>query len=82
MTDTTKQPAAKFRDGVLSVTVWPNDHTNDQGEVKVFYSLNIEKSYKDGDTWKNTQSYNAEDALKLASLLQQAHIKILELKQA
>ncbi len=81
MTDT-KQPAAKFRDGVLAVTVWPNQHTNEQGEVKTFYSFNFEKRYKDGEEWKTSSSYNAEDALKISSLMQQVHIKMLELKQA
>jgi len=72
-----KEPAAKFRDRGLTVTVWEND-TEDG---KTYYSANLTKSYKDSsDNWKETTSLNADDMLRAANLLQQAYNKILELR--
>lgn len=70
------QPAAKLRDGVLSVTIWKNEREDD----KAYYTSILSKSYKDGDEWKDTDNLNADDLLKAAHLLQQAYSKILELK--
>jgi len=38
------QPAAKFRLGYVTATVWRNDD---------FYNTVLSKSYKDGDDWKD-----------------------------
>lgn len=40
------QPAAKFRLGYVSATVWKNDD---------FYNVTLSKSYKDGDEWKDNR---------------------------
>lgn len=71
------QPAAKFRDGRLEVTVWEN--SNDEN---TWYSVTLERSYKDGEDWKKTGSLNGDDALKAAHLLTKAHDAILGLRQA
>ncbi len=70
------QPAAKIRDGVLSVTIWKNEREDD----KAYYAVTLSKSYKDGEVWKETDNLNADDLLKSSNLLQQAYNKILELK--
>lgn len=73
------EPAAKFRDGVLTVTIWKNE-TEDN---KAFYSANLTKSYKDSsDEWQETNSLNYDDLLKASNLFQQAYNKIIELKQS
>ncbi len=72
------QPEAIIRDGVLKITIWKNQRGEDG---KIFYSANLTKSYRDGEEWKETDSYNSEDLLKISNLMQQAYNKITQLKQ-
>src|SRR5262249_17935835 len=51
-----QKPSAKFRMGRIAATVWEN-----QGENGPWVSTTILRSYKDGDTWKTTASYGADD---------------------
>ncbi len=73
------QPAAKFRDGLLTVTIWGNE--NEGG--KVFFSIDLKRSYKDsaGD-WQETSSLDTQDLLKASRLLQQAYDETVNLKQS
>ena len=74
----TTQPAAKFRDRGLTVTIWENEA---EGDKQNYYSVNLTKSYKDSsDEWQETTSLNADDLLRAGNLLTQAYNKILELK--
>lgn len=63
MANAKNKPAAKFRIGYVSATVWKNDE---------FYNVVLSKSYKDGDEWKDTDQlghgdiFNAVEALKRA----------------
>jgi hypothetical protein len=62
-------PAHKIRDGVLQVTIWRN--TGDKGN---WYSVVSTRSYKQGDdSWKETDSLNADDCLAMAELLREAY---------
>ncbi len=79
-TQNKKQPK-HFRDGKLCVTVWQNDHANEEtGEVKTFYSLDLKRGYKSGNSWKNSTSVNGEDGLRVSNLFQRAHNWILQQK--
>lgn len=62
------QPAHKFRDGILHVTIWRNP-----GEKGNWYSVIPSRSYKQGDNWKETDSLREDDLLAMAKLLNQAH---------
>ncbi|MEM8944769.1 MAG: hypothetical protein AAGD11_06250 [Planctomycetota bacterium] len=78
MTNSTNQkPAAKFRDGSITATLWEN-----QGKHGVFYNTTIVRSYKDGAMYKDTNSYGATELLQVARLAQLAYDKQLELVQA
>lgn len=57
------QPAAKFRVGYVSATVWHNDN---------FFNVEVSKSYKDGDEWKDTSSLGHGDILNAVQVLQRA----------
>jgi hypothetical protein len=46
------QPAAKFRLGYVTATVWKNDD---------FFNTVLSKSYKDGDEWKDTDQLGTGD---------------------
>ena len=64
-----KQPAFKLRDGLISATIWENPSENG-----IFHSINIVRSYTDGNgEWKETTSFSGSDLLKAANLLQRAY---------
>jgi hypothetical protein len=63
------QPAAKFRLGYVTATVWKNED---------FFNTVLSKSYKDGDDWKDTDQLGTGDLLNAAKLLQRAEQFISE----
>ena len=71
------QPAHKFRDGILQVTIWRN--FTDKG---AWYSVIPSRSYKKGDDWKETDSLRDDDLLPMSKLLDLAHTWIVEAKKA
>ncbi len=58
------KPAAKFRLGFVTATVWLNQDK--------FYNTVLTKSYKDGDEYKDTDQLGAGDLLNAARVLQRA----------
>lgn len=73
------QPAHRIQDGTLKVTIWRNTST----EGKTYYSVNPQRSYRQGDdTWKETDSLNADDLLAMAELLREAYRWIRDQKKA
>lgn len=71
----TNKPVIEIRDGAIKVTVWPND-----SEKGTFYSVELVRSYKDGENWKESRSLSGGDVLRGANLLTLAHNEILHLK--
>lgn len=63
------QPAAKYRLGYVTATVWKN------GE---HFNTVISKSYKDGEDWKETDQLGSGDLLNAAKLLQRSEQFISE----
>ena len=57
------QPAAKFRIGYVTATVWENDK---------FFNVVLSKSYKDGEEWKDTDQLGSGDLLNAAKCLERA----------
>ena len=53
------EPAHKFRIGRISVVIWRN--RSEQGSV--WYRTEITRSWKNGDEWQESTSYNLEDLL-------------------
>lgn len=73
------QPAHKLRDGCLSVIIWRN--TSHSGQT--YYTANPVRSYKQGDeTWKETDSLNADDLMAMAELIREAYAWIKMQKRA
>ena len=58
-----KQPAAKFRIGLVTATVWKNDK---------HFSTVLTKSYKDNDEWKETDQLGHGDLMNAAKLLERS----------
>jgi hypothetical protein len=74
---TKAKPAHKLRSGALTVTIWKND-----GDKGPWYSVTPSRSFKQGDDWKESDSYGYDDLLPLAKLIDQAHSWIQDKQQA
>ncbi|HXE43230.1 MAG TPA: hypothetical protein VN516_09420 [Candidatus Baltobacteraceae bacterium] len=70
-----QKPAAQFRSGALSVSVWERRHND-----KPFYNATPQRAYLDekdtsespDGTWKYTDSFSRDDLPVIAALLNQA----------
>jgi len=66
------KPEKRFKCGPISASVWVEAKTV-EGEMVKFYSINIDKAYKDGDNWKHTNRFSAEDLPKVALVANEAY---------
>ena len=74
-------PVKTFRDGAISLRIWKREYQNPETEeTNIFYSIDMKRSYKSGDVWKNTSSINARDAFKVSNLFARANIWIIQQK--
>jgi len=69
-TSTNQQPVVKFREDDVSVAIWEK-----QGEYGVFYTTTLTRRYKDGDEYKDSNSYNRKQLKKARRLLKKADKK-------
>lgn len=51
---------------------------NTTGEGKTFYSVQFDRSYRDGEEWKHTKSFGRDDLLLLRKVADMAHTWIHE----
>ncbi len=66
------KPEKKFSCGSISASIWANNKTVSGDTVK-FYSVTINKAYKEGEEWKYTNSFNIEDLPKVALVANEAY---------
>ena len=66
------QPEKKFRCGPVTASVFAETRVI-EGRMAKFYSVHIDKSYKEGEQWKHTASFAAEDLPKVAMLANEAY---------
>jgi hypothetical protein len=71
------KPVHEIPDGLLKVAIWKHD-----GEHGPRYSATCRRRYKDGEEWKDTQSYFEDDMLRLSKMWDQADTWIREQKRA
>lgn len=71
------QPAHEIRLGAIKATIWPNE-TNSG----VRFNVTVARLYKDGDKWKQTDSFGRDDLPLIAKIADQAHTWIFEQAQA
>jgi hypothetical protein len=70
----TTAPAHKIRIGNISAIIWRNT-----GDKSNWYSVQIKRSYKNGDDqWRETDAMGYDDVLTAGKLLDQAHSWITE----
>ncbi len=72
------KPEKKFSCGSISASLWANTKVV-TGETVKFYSVTINKTYKEGEDWKYTNSFNIEDLPKVALVATEAY-KYIRLK--
>jgi len=71
-----KKPAAKITLYPVSAAIWARET-----EKGVFYSVSLERSYKDAEgKWKSSDFLNESDLLLGAKALDLAHTEILKLR--
>ncbi len=63
-----KLPEKKFRAGAVSATVWRNESAKGS-----YATVQLERSYKDGDAWKSTGSLRINDLPKAVLVLNKAY---------
>jgi hypothetical protein len=70
--DVKRRPVQTLRVDDCSASIWAREFTV-QGKPKTFFSVTIERSYKDRDgAWKYTKSFDADSLGKVVALCQQA----------
>jgi hypothetical protein len=65
---TASVPVHKVRHRRLEVAIWRNETA--KGPM---YNVTISRSYKENDTWHDTQSIGYDDLMNLSKLLYDAH---------
>lgn len=77
MSQENNQPVHRIRMGAMSAAIFRN--TTAEGQQ--YFNTSFERSYKDGDNWKNTKSFRKDDLLGLSKLSDQVHTWICEQSQ-
>ena len=73
------KPEATFRIGLCTASVFVNEVEND-GNKRQIRSVNVQRSYKDGDEWKYTSSFGLGELPQAIRALQlaQGHLEATE----
>lgn len=67
-------PVKRFRAGAISATVWENQTVTKNGEVATFYTVSLDRSYKDeSGEWQHTASYRVNDLPRAKLVLEKAY---------
>ncbi len=73
MGKTKQQPTHEIRMGSIKATIWENQTT-----AGTRYNVTVSRIYKDGDEWKQTESFGRDDLQLLAKVVDLAHTWIFE----
>ena len=67
-------PVKRFKAGAISATVWENSTTNKEGVPATFYTVTLDRAYKDqSGEWQHANSYRINDLPRAQLVLQQAY---------
>jgi len=72
------KPEKRIRLGNICAAIWRNEN----GKGKVWRSVTIARSYRDGDAWKDTTSFSRDDLPVAGAALDMAHSWIWERERA
>jgi len=62
------QPAKSIRLGAIEAAIWENE-----GKNGPFYSVTVKRSYREGETWKDSGSFGERDCIALARIALEAN---------
>lgn len=75
-------PVKKFRAGAISATIWQNQGKGRNGDAVEFNTVQLQRSYKDGNgEWQHANTLRVNDLPKAGLLLAKAY-EYLVLKKA
>lgn len=77
MSDTSQSPTEQVRIGSVIASIWENET-----ERGTRHSVQLQKTYRNGDSWAYTTRFGRDDLLPLAKAADQAHTRILQMQQA
>jgi hypothetical protein len=66
------RPVHTIRYGTIRAAIWRNMVDNGNSS-RSMYSVTFNRSYKGGDTWKDSHSFGRDDLLVLAKAADEAH---------
>lgn len=74
------KPEKKFRSGKITATIWAKKVDGKDGQQYDVKNTQIEKSYKDGEEWKTTNSYFESELADVETVARKAreYIKVKE----
>ena len=67
------RPAHEIQMGAIRATIWENETTNG-----IRFNVTVSRLYKDGDEWKQTDSFGRDDLQLLAKVIDVAHSWIFQ----
>ena len=71
------KPVAEVRLGNIRAAIWKNE-----GRASAWFSVSLERSYRDGeDEFKSTSSFGRDDLLAVSKVANLAHTRIFELQR-
>jgi len=70
-----QKPAHEIRLGRIKATIWANDTANGTR-----HNVTVSRIYKDGEDWKQSDSFGRDDLPVAAKALDMAHTWIFEQK--
>ena len=73
MAKTRPQPVHEIRMGAIKATIWEN-----QTQTGIRHNVTVSRFYKDGEEWKQTESFGRDDLPVLAKVVDFAHTWIFE----
>ena len=73
MSKTKQQPVHEVRMGAVKATIWENDTS-----IGTRRNVTVSRLYKDGDDWKQTESFGRDDLPLLAKVVDLAHSWIFD----
>jgi len=68
------RPIDEVKFGSVVASIWKN-----QSKDNIYYNVTFTRPYKDGESWKRTESFGRDDLLVAAKAADLAHTRIYEL---
>jgi hypothetical protein len=68
------KPIDEIKLGSIVASIWKNESLSGS-----YFNVTVTRLYKDGDTWKRSDSFGREDLLLVGKVLDLSHTRIYQL---